>query len=209
MLIMLKLIFDRNGKVRALPTFGIVLLVAVCSAMRTKFGFLTYSDKDALAVVVPIAGTIVALALPAAQLAQSVTTDILANAQGLIKTNRSLKDVRGFIEYRANMRRKDLEAMKYVVYYSLASLLSGLAGLFGAFSQSIILFRNLPVPDFFTCLSATCLVTSVLWFLPVIRSSFNLESVNKVIDLIKKSETLESPPPAPESTAPSAKNSDA
>ncbi|WP_143787698.1 hypothetical protein [Paraburkholderia phenazinium] len=208
---MLKLIFDRNGKARALPIFGIVLLVAICSAMRTKFGFLTYSDKDALAVVVPIAGTIVALALPAAQLAQSVTTDILANAQGLIKTNRPLKDVRGFLEYRANMRRADLEAMKYVIYYSLASLLSGLAGLFGTFSQSMILFGNLPVPDFFTCFSATCLITSVLWFLPVIQSSFNLEAINKVIDLIKKSETPASPPVTPESTtpAPSAKHSDA
>ncbi|MBK6387991.1 MAG: hypothetical protein IPF71_15025 [Rhodoferax sp.] len=80
------LFFDQHGNARAFPTSVMVIVAALVAAARVKGGYLSYESDKVIAIVVPVAGTIVALALPAAQLAQSVLESFLTNAQELIKS---------------------------------------------------------------------------------------------------------------------------
>ncbi len=179
------LFFDKHGNARPVPTGIIVIAAAFLAAARVKGGFLSYESDKVIAIVVPVAGTIVALALPAAQLAQSVLESFLTNAQELIKSGDPIHGIVKFLTNLANDRRRNLEAMKMVVYFGLASFLIGMVGVLGAFHPEKI-SDSMAVRDVIACLSSAFLIASVLWFLPVVKSSFNFRKANELIDLLKK-----------------------
>ena len=179
------LFFDKHGNARPVPTGIIVIAAAFLAAARVKGGFLSYESDKVIAIVVPVAGTIVALALPAAQLAQSVLESFLTNAQELIKSGDPIHGIVKFLTNLANDRRRNLEAMKMVVYFGLASFLIGMVGVLGAFHPEKI-SDSMAVRDVIACLSSAFLIASVLWFLPVVESSFNFGKADELIVLLKK-----------------------
>jgi hypothetical protein len=189
-------LFSATGHARAVPTCLVVIVAAVLASVRTPGGMLAYKSSEVLAIVLPVAGTIVALALPAAQLAQSVMESFLSNAQELVKGNRPISGIVTFLSEVAAERRRDLEAMKWVVYFGLISFLAGLCGLLGAFSQAQI-GENLAVRDLIACLATGFLVASVLWFLPVVRSSFNFAKADNLIELLRRAQAAAEPERAP------------
>lgn len=162
----------------------LVVALAILGSMRSCIGFLHYSGEEVLPLVVPIAGVFVALALPAAQLAQSVKERLLESAEALIKAKpHDIEHVRKTLKGLVSQHRSNLESMKRAIYFSLASLLVGLLGLFGAF-KPLNLFHRFAVIDFLASLSTLLLVVAVFRLLPVVASSFNLTDIDRVLRIL-------------------------
>lgn len=190
------LCFSHDGNTKVWPTLVGVFTTAALMSIRTQDGFLTYKSNEVLALVVPIAGTIVALALPAAQLAQSVMESFLSTGNDLVKARRPLGEVATFLKSKAQERRRDLGAMRCVVLYGLASLLVALCGVVGFFTQTQV-GEHFVISDFIASLATTLLVASVLWFLPVVRTSFNFDRAEAFASAIAKAAEREAKlPPA-------------
>lgn len=175
-------------------TWAAIVAGAIALALRHPEWPIAYSSKEALALVVPIAGTIVALALPAAQLASSVMERFLTSAEKLIKTGRPIAGVVNYLSDLARSGKRDMAAMRRVVELALLSLLVGLVGVVGLAGQ-LQLLPVLAFGDLVTGLSIALLVASVMWFLPVVRSSFDFSKADRLIDLLRRA------PPVPASGA--------
>lgn len=80
-----------------------------------------------------------------------------------------------------------------MIYLSLASFLTGLAGLFEVVSR-ILAVGPLDSASFIACLSVSLLVAAVLWLVPIIQSSSDLSMADETIELLQD-------PPVPESPA--------
>lgn len=198
------LLFSQGGQTKVWPTLVAVTMTAALMSIRVQDGFLTYKSNEVLALVVPIAGTIVALALPAAQLAQSVMESFLSTGNDLVKARRPLGDVATFLKSKAQERRRDLGAMRCVVLYSLVSLLVGFCGVVGLFAQTQ-LGEHVAVRDFIASLATTLLAASVLWFLPVVRTSFNFDRAEAFATALGEAAKREAaPPPAGKTEVPTA-----
>lgn len=182
--------FDTNGRAKLRNAFILGVVVGVVMATRTPMGFLNIKSDAVLAIVVPIAGTIVALALPAAQLAQSVMQSILSTANDLLQTSKSRADIADYLGRVVRRKRCDLSAMRSVVLFSFASLIVGLLGVIGTFSHLHTEF--LAVKDVYATLSTTFLVISVLWFLPVVRSSFDISQADNLVELLRENKPTQS-----------------
>ncbi|MBK6387992.1 MAG: hypothetical protein IPF71_15030 [Rhodoferax sp.] len=77
-----------------------------------------------------------------------------------------------FLTNLANDRRRNLEAMKMVVYFGVGLVPDWHGRRAGCVSPGKI-SDSMAVRDVIACLSSAFLVASVLWFLPVVKSSFN------------------------------------
>ena len=126
------LFFTAKGKARFAPTCIAVLVISTLSAWRSSHGFFRYNPTDLLTILVPVAGTVVALALPAAQLAQSIVENFLSGVGELSK--RPVRETVKFFSSLAVQRRRDMSSMFCVVVYSLCAFLLGVADLLGVFS---------------------------------------------------------------------------
>jgi hypothetical protein len=186
------LLFTASGKAHFMPTCAAVLVAATLASIPSPWGFMQYQSKELLTVMVPIAGTVLALALPAAQLAQSVVENFLSRVAELSK--KPVEDLVAVFSRLAVQRRKDLASMYCVIVYSLCSFLFGAAGLLGMGSdlrvEGIISAR-----DWIACASIGFLTASVLWFLPVVRSSFNTHLIDKILEMLQ--EATEAPAGVP------------
>jgi len=167
------LFYTPTGQARLLPTCILVLLVTLALAIRVPTGLLAYKSDAVLTIVVPIAGTLVALALPAAQLAQSVMEAFLSSAQELIKGSRPIPAVADYLHDAAIERKRELAGVRCVIVFSVASLLAGLFGLLGPVTPGESPSGNFALRDFIASFSMTALVASILWLIPVVRSSFS------------------------------------
>jgi hypothetical protein len=189
------LVFTQTGEARFVPTTLAVLVAGTVSAISSPWGFLQYTSKDILTVMVPISGTVLALALPAAQLAQSVVENFLSSAGELSKN--PIADVVQFLKGLAEQRRRDLSSMYCVIVYSLCSFLLGTAGFF-------VMLSNFALPgvinlsDWLACASVGFLIASVLWFLPVMRSSFDTRKVDKLIRMLESLANAAAARPSPQ-----------
>jgi hypothetical protein len=154
-------------------------------ALRDTKWPIAFSSEQALAVVVPIAGTIVALALPAAQLASSVMERFLTSAEKLIKADRPIAGVVNYLSDVARTGKRDMAAMRRVVELALLSFLVGLVGVVGMAGQ-LQLLPVLAFRDLVAGLSIALLAASVLWFVPVMRSSFDFSKADRLIDLLRR-----------------------
>jgi hypothetical protein len=183
------MIFGAKGEARILPTVVLALVAAFIMSVESPIGVLSYSSSGLLEVLVPIAGTFVALSFPAVQLAQSVQRDFFSDARDLFRTKGSdLPGVVSTLQIATNRHRKDLGAMLVTIYLSIASLLLGVAGLFDVAG-------SMPEPpyfsfaDFLASFAAALLVAAALWFIPIVRSSADLSMADETIRL------LQVPPP--------------
>lgn len=70
----------------------------------------------------------------------------------------------------AVQRRRDLASMYCVIVYSLCSFLLGAAGFLGLFAD-VKVRGVLSARDWIACTAVGFLIASVLWFMPVVRSS--------------------------------------
>jgi hypothetical protein len=177
------LLFTEGGRARFIPTCLAVLIAATLASIPSSWGFIQYQSKELLMVMVPIAGTVLALALPAAQLAQSVVENFLSRVAELSK--KPVEDLVAVFSQLAVQRRKDLASMYCVIVYSLCSFLLGAAGLLGAWSE-LKVGGVMSARDWVACTSIGFLIASVLWFLPVVRSSFNTQLIDKILEMLKE-----------------------
>ena len=199
------LFFTHDGRARFLPTCILIAAAALLAAVRLPSGVLAYKSEAVLALVVPIAGTLVALALPAAQLGQSVMEAFLSSAQDLIKGGRSVPAVADYLGKVAIERRRDLESIRCVIVFSIASLLLGLLGVFGLMSSGESIYPWLTARDLLASLATTSLVAAVAWLLPVVWSSFDFTKADQLIALLRQVPSS-SPSPPPAAQAPSCKS---
>jgi hypothetical protein len=188
------LFYDQSGRARLSLTFILVVLAAIPIAIRVPEGLFAYKSDGVLAIIVPIAGTLVALALPAAQLAQSVMESFLSSAQELIKGGRAVHAVADFLGKVAVERRRDLEGIRCVIVFSVVSFLLGLFGTFNPGSPSEPFVGSIVARDLLASLATTSLVASVAWLMPVVWSSFNFAKADQLVDLLKKAPETPVPP---------------
>lgn len=121
--------FSENGNVRAWPTCLLAAIAAAFASVESPFGFISYQPDQILRLMVPVSGVFVALALPAAQLAQSVKERLFAEAIDLLSSQQSdVEGVRKTLRTVTVQYRQALETMRLMIYLSLASFLTGLAG---------------------------------------------------------------------------------
>lgn len=192
--------FTAEGDVRHWPSVIATVIVAIALASSSPYGIFTYSSKDVIALVLPMAGTLVALALPAAQLAQSTLENFLSTAEGLLLQNKPIPDVRNYLTGVAKQYRRDLQATRCVVLFGLASFLVAIAGAFG-FLSHVQLREWVTVPDLLASIAAALLVAAVLWFIPVVRSAFSFSKGDRLLHVLTptpKKAPEKPPPPAPE-----------
>lgn len=185
-----------DGRARLLPTCLLVVTGALLGAVRLESGVLAYKSDAVLAMVVPIAGTLVALALPAAQLGQSVMEGFLGSAQDLIKGGRPVPAVASFLEKVAIERRRDLESIRSVIIFSVASLLIGLLGIFGLLGSGGQWLPWIAARDVLACLATTSLVAAIAWLLPVVWWSFDFTKADQLIELLKQVPQVPALPPS-------------
>lgn len=185
--------FTDVGKVRYSPTTAAAIIFASLASAQSTRGFLSYKSTDLLSLTLPIAGTIVALPLPAAQLAQSVIENFLSSARDLIKARKSIPEIIIYLTDSAVERRRNLEAMKCVVIYGAVSFLTGMIGAFG-FLKDTTIGHMILIADFVACAATTFLVSSILWFFPVVLSSFDFRKGDKLIELLESASQVPEPP---------------
>lgn len=180
------MIFKDDGTTRTAWARILGIVLAILGAAQSSLGFLQYEGNEVLTLIVPIAGVFVALALPASQLAQSVKERFLDDAERLIREEfEDIENVGHTLESLLRVHRRNLESMKRVIYFSLASFLVGLLGLFGAFKH-VSLYDNFTLVNFIACLSTVFLILAVFWLLPVVASSFDLKDIDRLLESFKK-----------------------
>ncbi|WP_141400836.1 hypothetical protein [Pseudoxanthomonas wuyuanensis] len=188
--------FSENGNVKAWPTCLLAAVAAAFASMESPFGFISYQPDQILRLMVPVSGVFVALALPAAQLAQSVKERLFGEAIDLLSSQQGdVEGVRKTLRTVTVQYRQALETMRLMIYLSLASFLTGLAGLFEVASR-IPAVGPLDSASFIACLSVSLLVAAVLWLVPIIQSSSDLSMADETIGLLQDPPVPE-PPPAP------------
>lgn len=176
------LVFTQSGEARFVPTTLAVLVTGTLSAISSPWGFLQYTSKDILTVMLPISGTVLALALPAAQLAQSVVENFISSAAALSK--KPIADLVKFLKVLAEQRRRGLSSMYCVIVYALCSFLLGSVDFFVTRSD-FALPGLINLSDWLACVSVGFLIASVLWFLPVMRSSFDTKKIDELIRMLE------------------------
>jgi hypothetical protein len=174
------------------PSLLAVTVFSISTSTRSSLGFLTFDANQLVVMVFPIAGTIIALALPAAQLsmdminhAESVIAKIFADSADPVKKAAYIRDAA--LQYQTH-----LEPAWRAVVYALLSFLLSVVGSLGAFSQ--IDTSVLKPADVIATASLGFLVVASIWFYPTVRFAFNLELVKT---MIKIAGALESPGPEP------------
>lgn len=179
---------DETMKVECLrtgTTWVVTFVASLLLAVRHPSGLFEFESAALLQVLVPVAGTFVALALAAAQIASSALSEILADAQSLIKEDESFKDVAAFSKNSIRSQRRNLETMKCVITFSTASLIFGFGGLLGLKHGVCIGLFTLLVQDLFATLCLVALVASVFWTVRVVKISFDYSQVESVIQLLE------------------------
>jgi hypothetical protein len=188
------LLFTPEGQVNQWPTMAAVAVASIAVAFTSPFGTLTYSSKDVINLTLPVAGTFAALALPAAQLAQSSVSDFLSAAQTLLGTDQPLDAVRAYLSEQATQYRRDLGAARCAVYYSIASFFIAVAGMLGTFDD-VTLFNNLSVKNLIAALSVTTLIVAICWLIPLVNSAFSFAKADELLS------SLAGNKPAPKAAA--------
>jgi hypothetical protein len=196
------LFFSPDGRARYPATCVLVLVLTLCVSFRRPDGWLEYKSDAVLAILVPIAGTLVALALPAAQLGQSVIERLLSDAENLIRSDRPIHDIADYLEKFAHEQKRNLEAIRCVIVYSVASFGVGLLGTLGLMGSVKLIDPSLAARDVLSSLSMSLLVVAVAWMLPVVWSSFNYSKAEQLVALLKKTPATTPPPPPPQPANP-------
>jgi hypothetical protein len=157
-------------------TILIMVVFCVSTSIESPIGFLSFSEVNLIGIVAPIAGTIVALALPAAQLSMDLITQ--AGESGVkfliqpIDQNRRRQYINQMVEkYRTNL----LPAWRAVVYALLSFLLS-IVGSLGPFKGSL-------GSRIVATSSLSLLVASAIWFYPTVRFAFRLEFLKVLVSI--------------------------
>ncbi|WP_137917026.1 hypothetical protein [Hydrogenophaga sp. 2FB] len=162
-------------------TWAVIFVGSALIAVRQPSGCIPFEADDLLQIVTPVAGTFVALVLAATQLAASSLQEILKEAQSLIRTDESSKDVASYAKKRINETRLTLETMKCIITFSIAALVFGLVGLMGLRQRIVIDKFSLVPQDLFAALSFLSLLASVFWVIKLVKIGFDYTQVESVI----------------------------
>jgi hypothetical protein len=181
------LLFTDEGQVKHSPALLGIALASVAAALTSSHGILTYKSSDVINLTLPVAGIFAALALPAAQLAQSSVSDFLSAAQTLLKTSSPLPAIRSYLYDQAKQYRRDLNAARCAVLYSLASFFIAVAGMLGSFDD-VSIYGTLGARDLIATVSVATLVVAVGWLIPVVNSAFSFATADRLLESLADSE---------------------
>lgn len=180
------LFYTPAGGARWLLSWCAVLLATLAVSSRLPSGVLAYQASAVLDLVVPIAGTLVALTLPAAQLAQSAMAGFLSSAQELIKSGRPIPAVAEHLGQLATERKRDLAGIRCVIVFSVCALVSGLVGILDPTPVGGTPPGGVSIQDLLAAFALSSLVAAVLWLMPVVQSSFSFAQADQLVALLRK-----------------------
>jgi hypothetical protein len=181
-------------------TWITICVITAIVSLRSPIGPLSLDSKELLSIAVPVAGTLVALTLPAAQIAQSVINDWLSAGEKLIAAVGLDDSLRKYLNNRAESRRRDLQLMLGSMYFSIASLASGLVAEVAPSKATTFACMSVSSKDVFSVLALVALFATLWWLVPVLRSSFDFKEIDAVMAVINKTPTPLPPSPAPAAT---------
>ncbi|MNJ51322.1 hypothetical protein D3C77_466220 [compost metagenome] len=179
-----KCFFARNGDARALLSTVAVIVVATLTVMPSRYGFLDLNLDPVLVVLVPVAGTIIALALPAAQLAYSTKAELLKVVETLVKANEGSSEIANYLDRQVVKYKMVLSPMRLIVVYSIASFLVGLLGMLKIF-VAYPLWMQISISELIASLSVWFLVASLLWFIPLLQSAVDFLLIEQMSNLFR------------------------
>lgn len=182
------LFYTPAGEARWLLSWSAVFVATLAVASRLPSGTLGYQGSAVLGLVVPIAGTLVALTLPAAQLAQSAMAGFLSSAQELIKSGRPIPAVAEHLGQLATERKRDLAGIRCVIVFSVCALLAGLLGILDPTPVGGTPPDRVSLQDLLAAFALSSLVAAVIWLLPVVQSSFSFAQADQLVALLRKAQ---------------------
>lgn len=153
-----------------------VAVFSVSVALKSSYGFLVYDPKDLVILVLPIAGTIVALALPAAQLSMELVTQAEKEASKFLLDESDLEKKAEYVKEVLKELRASLSPAWRAVVYALLSLLFSVLGSLGFFFGTMIF-------DLVVLIALGFLIVSAIWFYPTVKYAFNLEAIDTMLDI--------------------------
>lgn len=180
------------------PSVLFVVCLSALASTKSSYGFLDFKAKELIALIFPISGTIVALALPAAQLSMELVARAVKDGIKLLTEAADVDDHIEYVRSEALKYRENLEPAWRAVVYALVSFLVSVIGSLG-------LFPGTELADITATLSLGLLVVSAIWFYPTVKFAFNLEGIDLIIgisDSLRHSARPEVKAAAPNQAAP-------
>jgi hypothetical protein len=150
------------------PSILFVVIFSACTSIESTYGFLTFSENKLIDLVFPISGTIVALALPAAQLSSDLVTQVEESSLKFLKNPVDQDKKSEFVSETVNEYRENLSPAWRAVVYALLSFLLSVVGSLGPFPGTL-------VSRLVATAALSCLIMSAIWFYPTVRFAFGLE----------------------------------
>lgn len=171
---------------KAVYTYLTALFVSALLSLRSDTGLVNYIAQDLAKLVIPISGTLFALALPAAQLGFGTIQQFFSELDRLVKstTGAQVDTLIRLLNIEINNYEQIFDEVKLVVHFSLASLLVGLATIFvPAEGRPHVTFFYLG--DFLACLSASFLAAAAYRLIPVLRASSDLSRIRTAVSALE------------------------
>lgn len=155
-------------------SLSFVAMFSISVALKSSYGFLVYNPKDLVGLVLPIAGTIVALALPAAQLSMEIITQTESEAVKFMLGPSDQEKRTEFVTEMLRQCRASLRPAWRAVVYALLSLIFSILGSLGFFLGTIIF-------DLVVLMALGFLIVSAIWFYPTVKYAFKLEAIDTML----------------------------
>lgn len=166
------------------PSLASVLVLTLALCVRTPFGLLEVRAHELAALIFPVAGTIVALALTAAGLSSTFIVKLSDQMNEVYDDKKFNKEDRGqaVIKRAKALKAGLLPAWHGSVFVLCSFILSALALVAPATEFRIAAGRVALMFDALFAGSALgCLLVGSLWFLPTVRFSFRADLLEQVI----------------------------
>jgi hypothetical protein len=165
------------------PSLLVVVLVTVALCLRVPWGLLDFDGRATTLGIFTVAGTIVALVLPAAEIANSFITRLADRWLGFVIKEEGVADETKFeaIGDFANELKSNLEpAWRASIYALCAFVISSFGMLVPQKDFRLSEAVALSLDRLFTGLSLGFLIVGALWFFPAARYAFRLETIDRV-----------------------------
>ncbi len=169
------------------PSLLSIIVVALALGIHSPLGFITFNVQEAASSIFQVSGTMVALALPAAQLASYFVTqmeEVIRTIVRDLRQDRSVEEltsIRQQLEDTIDEHKKVLyTALRATVYVLIAFIISGIAIILPPLHISIGESYAVLMHYFLIGAAMTSLLVGSLWFYPSVIFAFRLRAVNTI-----------------------------
>lgn len=162
------------------PSLIIVLVIPILLSFHSELGILETNAQNIAAVVFQVSGTMVALALPAAQLSYGLVSDLEKEMTFVLNLQENEKKKREVISnLTVNLKNELKPAWRAILYVFLGFVLSAIAIILPADKTT---WFNFSFDIFCAFASLLFVIVGSYWFYPTAKYAFQLKILNLILD---------------------------